>query len=138
MVDVVSPEVRSRMMAGIRGRDTMPELRVRSHLHKAGLRFRLHRRDLPGSPDIVLPRWNTVIFVHGCFWHRHSGCPKATTPATNRRFWDRKFRENVARDVRNRTALRKMGWKVYTVWECRTGERQLASIIKRMTGGAIR
>jgi DNA mismatch endonuclease (patch repair protein) len=133
MADIVSPEVRSRIMAGIRGRDTLPELRVRSQLHKAGLRFRLHRRDLPGRPDIVLPQWNAVIFVHGCFWHRHSGCPKATMPATNHEFWTRKFQANVQRDARNRIALRKLGWKVYTVWECRTEERQIANIIARIT-----
>jgi DNA mismatch endonuclease (patch repair protein) len=125
-------------MAAIRWRDTKPELRVRSQLHKAGLRFRLHRRDLPGKPDIVLPRWGAVIFVHGCFWHRHRGCPKATLPETNRKLWSRKFQENVSRDRRNRTALKRLGWKVYTVWECRTDQRRIAAVISEITGNILR
>jgi len=132
MVDIVSPERRSRMMAGIKGRDTTPERIVRSHLHRAGLRFRLHGRPLPGRPDVVLSKWRAVVFVHGCFWHRHSGCPRAKTPSTNRAFWLRKFRENVARDARNVVALRKLGWRVYIVWECRTTPRALYALAARI------
>lgn len=110
--------IRSRNMAAIRGRDTSPELRVRSLLHRLGYRFRLHRRDLPGSPDIVLPRHRTVVFVHGCFWHRHPGCRYATTPKTREEFWTRKFEQNVERDRRQQQQLREMGWSVMVVWEC--------------------
>ncbi len=119
-------------MSAITAKDTKPERLVRSHLHRAGLRFRLHARGLPGRPDIVLPRWNTVVFVHGCFWHRHGGCRRATTPSSNRRFWNRKFRENVTRDRRNLTALRLAGWRVYVIWECRTGVRSLDLLVRRI------
>jgi DNA mismatch endonuclease (patch repair protein) len=118
MTDFVDRATRSRMMSGVRGRNTRPEMAVRRHLHAAGLRFRLHRRDLPGTPDIVLPRRKVAIFVHGCFWHRHEGCPRATTPSSNVEFWRKKFADNVARDARNRAALQAMGWRVVVVWEC--------------------
>jgi DNA mismatch endonuclease (patch repair protein) len=118
MVDVVEPSIRSKMMAGIRGRNTGPELALRSALHRRGFRFRLHERSLPGRPDIVLPRWKAVIDVHGCFWHRHPGCRYATTPATRPDFWGTKFASNVERDRRNRDALLVSGWRVATVWEC--------------------
>lgn len=130
MADVVDRATRSRMMAAIRGRDTSPELLVRSWLHREGLRFRIHDRSLPGSPDIVLPRWGAVIFVHGCFWHRHRGCPRTTSPATRRAFWNAKFASNVARDERNRRALRRLGWRVRTVWECSLGPRQLDALVR--------
>lgn len=120
MGDVLSPEQRRRNMSRIRGRDTGPERIVRSMLHRMGYRFRLHRRDLPGRPDIVLPRLRSVIFVHGCFWHRHKGCRYATTPKTRAEFWQKKFEENVERDRRNVAALRKEGWRVLCVWECET------------------
>lgn len=109
---------RSRNMAAIHGRDTTPERRVRSLLHQLGYRFRLHRRDLPGSPDIVLPKHHTVVFVHGCFWHRHPGCRYTTTPRTRAAFWQSKFRQNVERDARQISELRAAGWSVMVVWEC--------------------
>lgn len=109
---------RSRNMAAIRGRDTIPERRVRSLLHRLGYRFRLHRRDLPGSPDIVLARHQTVVFVHGCFWHRHTGCRYTTTPRTRSAFWDAKFRQNVERDARQQAELQAAGWSVLVVWGC--------------------
>lgn len=109
---------RSRNMAAIRGKNTAPELAVRGILHAMGLRFRLHRKDLPGRPDIVLQRHRTVVFVHGCFWHRHEGCRYTTTPKTRLAFWQAKFDANVARDHRNRIALEEMGWRVLVVWEC--------------------
>lgn len=106
------------MMAGIRGRDTLPEVRLRSALHRRGFRFRLHDRSLPGRPDIVLPRWRAVVEVHGCFWHRHAGCRFATTPSTRPEFWSTKFDANVIRDRRNREALLLADWRVATIWEC--------------------
>jgi len=104
-------------MSRIRGKDTTPERAVRSMVHGLGYRFRLHGRDLPGRPDLVLPRLRTVIFVHGCFWHRHARCRYATTPATRRAFWLEKFERNVERDRRTAAALRRLGWSVITVWE---------------------
>lgn len=122
MTDIVSPSVRSRMMSGIRGANTRPEVLLRKALFARGFRYRLHERTLPGCPDIVLRRWTTVIQVHGCFWHRHPNCRFATTPATRPEFWQNKFAENVARDARNEEALRKLGWTVLTVWECEVKE----------------
>ena len=118
MTDVVDASVRSRMMAAIRGRDTKPEVLVRRHLFKGGLRFRLHVVSLPGKPDIVLPRFRTVVLVHGCFWHRHAHCPYATTPASRVEFWQAKFEANIARDVRNAKKLTDLGWIVHVIWEC--------------------
>jgi DNA mismatch endonuclease (patch repair protein) len=109
---------RSWNMSRIKGRNTAPEVQVRSILHRAGFRFRLHRKSLPGKPDIVLPKRDAVIFVHGCFWHRHQACRNCTTPKTNADFWQTKFDGNVARDQQNAKTLRKMGWKVVVVWEC--------------------
>lgn len=107
-------------MAGIKGRDTKPELAVRRIAHKLGLRFRLHRKDLPGRPDLVFPRRRLAVFVHGCFWHRHDGCRYAYTPKSRVAFWTKKFAENVARDRRNEEALRDLGWRVLVIWECIT------------------
>ena len=118
MVDTLTKSQRSRVMSKIRGKDTKPELAVRSLLHGMGYRFRLHRRDLPGSPDIVLPRYRAVVFVHGCFWHRHDGCNLAYHPKTNVDFWEKKFQANVERDLRNLQELEKDGWKVLIIWEC--------------------
>jgi len=143
MSDVLSPEQRHRNMSRIRGRDTGPERTVRSLLHRMGYRFRLHRRDLPGRPDIVLPRLRSVIFVHGCFWHRHKGCRYATTPKTRAIFWQKKFKENVERDWRNVTALYKDGWRVLCVWECETRdlkglEQQLSSFLEYAENDGIK
>lgn len=130
-MDIVDTETRSRMMAGIKGRNTKPEMLVRRFLHANGYRFRLHRRDLPGSPDIVLPKFMTCIFVHGCFWHRHPGCRYATTPKTNGDFWAKKFESNVERDIRSKAALEEAGWSVLVVWECeiKCSSAPLASIL---------
>ena len=117
-MDIVSPEVRSEMMSGIKGKDTSPELKVRSFLHANGFRFRLHRKDLPGKPDIVLPKYKACVFVHGCFWHRHKGCKLASEPKSREEFWNKKFSENVARDQRNIKALKMAGWRVAILWEC--------------------
>lgn len=118
MTDIVPPATRSRMMAGIRGKNTAPELAVRKALFAAGLRFRLHRKDLPGRPDIVLGRRRIAIFVHGCFWHQHAGCRNAKMPATNREFWTEKLLANVRRDQRAVCELQNAGWRILIVWEC--------------------
>ena len=120
-------------MSRIRSRDTTPERIARSVLDRLGYRLRLHAEDLPGHPDIVLPRRKTVVFVHGCFWHRHPRCRFAYTPKTRRSFWLRKFEENKNRDARVRLRLRKLGWKVITVWECQTEDtKPLADRLRRL------
>ena len=116
--DVVDPATRSRMMARIRGKDTAVEVAVRRQLHSLGYRFRLHRKDLPGRPDIVLPRYRAAVFVHGCFWHRHAGCIYATNPATRPAFWQAKFEANVRRDTAAVERLMSGGWSVSVIWEC--------------------
>lgn len=140
MADVVTPEVRSRMMAGIRGRNTRPELLLRKALHARGFRYRIADKRLPGSPDIVLPKYRVVIFVHGCFWHRHPGCSKATTPASNTDFWQAKFAANVARDERNLRELHHLGWRTAIVWECAIGRIvpvRLVDDLKRFIEGEV-
>jgi DNA mismatch endonuclease (patch repair protein) len=117
-MDRLTREHRSWNMSRIRGRDTVPERTVRSLLHRLGFRFRLHSRALPGRPDVVLPKYGSVVLVHGCFWHRHTGCPLAYTPKSRTAFWSRKFVGNVARDRRNAAALQRAGWRVIVVWEC--------------------
>ena len=129
MSDVVDRATRSRMMAGIGSRDTVPELVLRRALHARGLRYRLHDRGLTGTPDLVFPRFQAVCFVHGCFWHRHAGCTYATTPTTRLEFWQAKFDSNIERDRRNRRELLEAGWRVAIVWECalrRKGELGIA------------
>ena len=138
MADIVDKETRSRMMSGIRGKNTKPELIVRSFLHRAGLRFRLHAK-LPGRPDLVFPKYRTVVFVHGCFWHRHENCRFTTFPSSNVEFWKLKFDANVKRDKDAKAALRKLGWTVLVVWSCQTTSRklsQLAANIKSQNVGA--
>lgn len=122
MADIVDTATRSRMMAGIGPKNTKPEMRVRTYLHAVGLRFRLHDKRLPGQPDIVLPAFETAIFVHGCFWHRHTHCRFATTPASNVEFWRNKLQRNVDRDAAKAAALTAAGWRVLIVWECETRE----------------
>jgi len=107
-------------MAKVRSADTAPELRVRKAAHAVGLRFRLHRRDLPGTPDVVFPRFMLAVFVHGCFWHRHPNCKRASMPTTRTEFWSEKFAKNVARDKAAIAALSKQGWTVLVIWECET------------------
>lgn len=120
MADVVAPATRSRMMAGIGGMDTQPEMVVRKALFAAGYRFRLHRRDLPGAPDVVLPGRKVAIFAHGCFWHMHAGCKNSKLPSTRPDFWRAKLHGNVARDQRAVESLRSQGWRVLVAWECAT------------------
>lgn len=130
-MDRYSKADRSRIMARIGARNTQPEIIVRSTLHKMGFRFRLHRSDLPGKPDIVLPKLRKVIFVHGCFWHQHQGCSKAKRPQTNSAFWNAKLDRNIARDLENYAALISQDWESLVIWECET--RQLDPLKQRLT-----
>ena len=120
MADCFKVEKRSEIMSHIKGSDTAVEITVRSLLHRLGYRFRLHVSGLPGKPDIVLPRFQRVVFVHGCFWHGHSRCSRATLPKSNAEFWKRKIEGNIARDKRNARRIRAMGWKILVVWQCQT------------------
>lgn len=135
MPDVHTPEQRSRNMAAIKGRDTKPEMRVRSLLHSLGYRYRLHRKDLPGKPDIVLPKYRTAIFVHGCFWHSHDCRWGSVIPKTRPEFWAGKRKETTERDARGIQALKNLGWRTITVWECETrSQRTLRQLLAdRMT-----
>lgn len=117
-MDIFSQEKRSQVMSHVRSRDTRPERIIRSILHKSGFRFRIQRKDLPGKPDIVLPKYKTIIFVHGCFWHQHEGCKKALPPKSNVSFWLEKFRKNKERDRKVIRTLQESGWKVIVVWQC--------------------
>nr|WP_282169099.1 very short patch repair endonuclease [Ruegeria atlantica] len=127
------------MMSQIRNRDTKPELAVRKALHRRGFRYRVNVRSLPGTPDIVFPKWGAVLFVHGCFWHRHPGCQKATYPSSNTEFWEQKFRQNIERDERNLQALLSIEWRVGILWECVVGkfpsEELSNSLESFLTGG---
>lgn len=127
-------------MSRIQNRDTKPELIVRSLLHRKGYRFRLHRKDLPGKPDIVLPCFNTILFVHGCFWHRHEGCRFAYNPKTRVDFWQNKFNQNIKRDQKVQNELLNLGWQVYVIWECETKnphalEKIIEQIFESKRGG---
>jgi DNA mismatch endonuclease, patch repair protein len=137
VADIVSTQRRSQMMASIRRENTKPELVVRSALHAMGYRFRLHVKGLPGTPDIVLPKYATVLRIQGCFWHRHEGCRLAYTPKTRREFWSAKFAENTARDDLQEHALGDLGWRVIDVWECEVrGNDNLPELVKgRMADG---
>ena len=129
-MDILTPQKRSWIMSRIHDRDTRPELLVRSAIHRMGFRFRLRGRDLPGKPDIVLPRFKKVIFVHGCFWHQHQGCASAKRPRTNKKFWNQKLDVNIARDKEASKECRKMGWKVLILWECEIERKQ--RLIRRL------
>ena len=124
MTDIMDSKRRSELMAGIRSRNTAPELAVRRIAHRMGLRFRLHRKDLPGCPDLVFPKHRLVVFVHGCFWHQHEGCRRASIPKSRTDFWMTKLAANVARDRRQEDALQALGWRVLVIWGCETGDRR--------------
>ena len=135
-MDNLSKKQRSWIMSRVKSKNTKPEILVRSFLHRLGYRFRLHQKNLPGKPDIVLPKYKTVIFVHGCFWHRHKGCKKCSMPSTNKRFWKSKFDGNVKRDKAVKSVLKKIGWNVIEIWECKTKNlAQLSKKIKTMKPG---
>lgn len=123
-MDKVSPEKRSWTMAQVKGKNTRPERLVRSILHRIGFRFRLHDAKLPGKPDIVLPKHRAVVFVHGCFWHRHPGCFRASTPTGNAAYWSGKFSRTMMRDAKNKALLESLGWRVFIVWECELRDAQ--------------
>lgn len=130
MTDIVSPATRSRMMSGIRCKDTLPEIIVRKWLYSRGYRFRLHRKDLPGKPDIVLPKYHAAIFVHGCFWHQHPGCRYAAVPASRTAWWMEKFRQNRERDTLVAKRLEDMGWNVLIIWECEIKNGKFTDILE--------
>jgi DNA mismatch endonuclease (patch repair protein) len=130
-MDTLSKSRRSWNMSRIRGKDTRPELFVRSLLHSLGYRFRLNRKDIPGKPDITLPKYRTVIFIHGCFWHRHEGCQFAYKPKSNTDFWEAKFVRTVRRDIEVRGAVRAAKWNQLTIWECEL--RNPEALIRRLS-----
>jgi len=132
MVDIVDRKTRSRMMSGIRGTNTAPEIAVRTFLHSKGYRYRLHVAGVPGRPDIVLRKWRSVVFVHGCFWHRHAGCRFAYTPKSNVAFWINKFDSNVARDRLVRRQLKRAGWRAHLIWECQINKRGLEKLLRAL------
>ena len=123
MTDHLTSKERSRNMAAIKSKNTSPEIKVRSLLHRNGYRFRLYNKNLPGKPDIILPKYNTVIFVHGCFWHRHTGCKDCTTPKTNKKYWTEKFNKNIKRDKYVQDELKQLGWNVIVIWQCELKEQ---------------
>jgi DNA mismatch endonuclease (patch repair protein) len=134
-MDIIDREARSKLMGRIRGKDTKPELAVRRLAHRLGFRFRLHRRDLPGRPDLVFPGPRKVVFVHGCFWHRHPGCRLAYEPKSNLAFWKSKFAANVARDEKALADLKQQGWDVLIVWECEVKDSEfVASLLSAYLG----
>ena len=132
VTDTVDQATRSRIMAAIRDKDTQPELSLRKALHARGFRYRLHGKSLPGKPDLVFPKHRALCFVHGCFWHCHPGCNRATTPQTHTDFWETKFASTVARDQRNRTRLLEAGWRVAVVWECSLRGKRLEATVSRI------
>jgi DNA mismatch endonuclease (patch repair protein) len=137
--NLLDDEARRKMMAGFRSKDTKPEMLVRRALHRLGYRFRLHRRDLPGKPDIVLPRHRLAILVHGCFWHQHEGCRDARMPRTRQDYWSAKFQRNLERDQETAAALTALGWRVAVIWECGARKPGLDSDLLALlgTGGSV-
>ena len=129
MADLLSPQKRSWNMSRIKGKDTSIEVKVRKYLFKKGLRYRKNMRKMPGKPDIVLPKYKTVIFVHGCFWHRHKGCPDASIPKTRTEFWLDKFKANEIRDNNNMDKLKQDGWKIIVIWECQVNSKSFEDIM---------
>lgn len=137
-MDRLSPEKRSEVMRQVKGKNTTPELCVRKLLHEMGFRFRLHSKDLPGKPDIVLPKYRLCILVNGCFWHQHLGCPRATIPASNFDFWKAKLSRTRERDRQNITELSKLGWRTLVIWECETkNTEKLRLILGHLAGARI-
>jgi DNA mismatch endonuclease (patch repair protein) len=136
-VDTITPKERSALMSRIRGKNTKPELFVRRLLFSMGYRFRVHRRDLPGTPDIVLPKYRLAIFVHGCFFHRHAGCRRAAMPKTRRRYWLTKFSGNVERDRSVRRRLRAKGWNPVVIWECKLHQSDFPTRLRKSIEAAL-
>lgn len=132
--DNLSPEKRSETMSKIRSKNTLAEKKVRSALHNAGFRFRIHRKDLPGTPDIILPKHKIAVFVHGCFWHRHEGCRRKTYPKSNSMYWEKKFNANILRDKKAQDELMTQGWLVRVVWECEVKKSSPGGIVEMVVG----
>lgn len=132
MVDKFTKETRSYVMSQIKGKDTKPEIIVRKYLFSKGLRFRKNDKRYPGSPDIVLPKYKTIVFVHGCFWHLHDGCKHAVMPKSNVDYWKKKLYGNKERDERNQKELEEMGWNVITVWECQLKKDKLKQTLEEL------
>lgn len=137
MADVHDKETRSYNMSRIKGKDTKPEMLVRRHLHKLGFRYRLHVKNLPGKPDIILPKYKTVIFVHGCFWHGHEGCKYFVVPKTRTEWWLNKINGNVANDKKAFEALKELGWKVIEVWECELKSKKVGETLAKLPGKIV-
>ena len=133
MADVLTTEQRRRCMSQVKSKNTKPEMLVRSYLHAKGFRFRLHKKDLPGKPDIVLPRYKTAIFVNGCFWHGHEGCSYAALPSTNKEFWETKISQNRERDERTYEKLHSMGWNVIVIWQCQLKQKTKEQTLIKLT-----
>ena len=131
MADKLTPSKRSWNMSRIRGKDTKIEVKVRQYLFSQGFRYRKNVTDMPGKPDIVLPRYRTVIFIHGCYWHRHEGCKNCSIPGTNQEFWLQKFQKNVENDLKHKTQLETAGWKVLILWECQI-EKDFDSLMEKL------
>lgn len=138
MTDIVDQQTRSRMMAGIGGKDTGPEMALRRAMHARGFRYLLHAKGLPGRPDLVLPKYGSVVFVHGCFWHRHPGCRYTSIPSTRPDFWQTKFEVNVVRDNAARGALLAAGWRVATVWDCAVRKPQQVEVAANLLAAWLR
>lgn len=137
MADHLTPENRSVNMSRVRAANTIPELNVRRIAHRLGLRFRLHRKDLPGTPDLVLPRHGLVVLVHGCFWHRHDGCHRSTLPKSRTDFWRTKFAKTVERDARQQKDLKRLGWRILVIWECDTKQpEKVEELLREAVGQA--
>lgn len=134
MTNATTSAARSQLMSRVKGKDTKPEMALRSLIWGMGYRYRLHDRSLPGSPDLVFKSRMKVVFMHGCFWHRHEGCARTRTPKTKQGFWKRKFEENVARDHRNQVELEKLGWRFLIVWECELKNSNLKTVIREFLG----
>ncbi|NCC05267.1 MAG: DNA mismatch endonuclease Vsr [Proteobacteria bacterium] len=137
MADVVNSKKRSEMMSAIKQKNTKPELTVRRYFHSKGLRYSLHKKDLPGKPDLVFPKKKLVVFIHGCFWHRHEGCSKSYVPASNFDFWNKKFNENIARDKKCNSQLKQLGWEVIVIWECQINEKNLDFYVEKIQNTKI-
>ncbi|WP_179414546.1 very short patch repair endonuclease [Mucilaginibacter sp. E4BP6] len=135
-MDIWSVEKRSEVMALVTSKNTKPEIRLRKALFSLGYRYRLHNKKLPGKPDIVLPKYRTVIFMHGCFWHRHSNCRAATSPKSNINYWESKFENNIRRDAAHQHALEALGWRVIVVWECEL-RKDISKAIASITDNLI-
>ena len=135
MAEKISPETRSKIMSRIKGKNTSPEVKVRSFLHKMGFRYRLHKKNLPGVPDLTLTKYKAVIFIHGCFWHQHYGCKHSGIPLSTQNYWEPKLKKTIKRDQEHQKIYEKMGWRVLIIWECEVSEENLKKLAIKIRGG---